>query len=357
MTPSSPGSKAIKTTIGNLMGSKKRRYPKDVYVYRNKLVYWPYLGCVDGKAKRGKRILLGEITMPEGAIYQALEQIKESKVKTLEWLLSWFIASPEFKKRGKKTQNEQKDMYYPRIISAKSPKTGKALGDAPLEHITPAMLKRFLDTQTGNSTKNKIKSFIGKAWSTAVMEFDDIPRISPTEQIARFEEESRERYVTDEEYRKARRLMKPIYRAAMEIAFQCRARGIEICNLTHDDILEEGLYIKRTKGSLPEITLWNRRLECAVNMAIKLNKTPDSPFLFPDKDGSRLTEKKFSSRFRDIMRRLVESGKLTREERFTFHDMKAKGVSDHEEQYSGHKTKKGKKIYIRKAPKVKGSKA
>ncbi|WOG26257.1 hypothetical protein [Endozoicomonas sp. 8E] len=55
------------------------------------------------------------------------------------------------------------------------------------------------------------------------------------------------------------------------------------------------------------------------------------------------------------MRRLVEKGKLTEEERFTFHAMKAKGVSDHEEQYSGHKTLKGGKIYIRKAPKVKGS--
>ena len=89
---------------------RKRRYPKDVYIYRGKLVYWPYLGCVDGKPKRGKRVLLGEPDMPEGAIYIALEQIKESKVKTMEWLLSWFINSPEFKKRGAKTQREQKEM-------------------------------------------------------------------------------------------------------------------------------------------------------------------------------------------------------------------------------------------------------
>ena len=187
------------------------------------------------------------------------------------------------------------------------------------------------------------------------MYHDDIPRISPTEQLPRFEEKPRERYVTDEEYRKARRLMKPFYRAAMEIAYQCRARGIEIANLTHDDILEEGIYIHRTKGSLPEITLWNRRLRCAVNMAQKLSRETNSHYLFPDSKGQQLTERKFSSRFKDTMRRLVESGKLKEEERFTFHDMKAKGVSDHQEQYSGHKTLKGKKIYIRKAPKVKGS--
>ena len=334
----------------------KRKYPRDVYVYRGKLVYWPYLGCVDGKPKRGKRILIGDINMPEGVVFQTVEQIKENKVKTLEWLLTWFNESPEFKKRGQKTQREQKDMYYPRIVEAKSATTGKCLGDAPLEKITPSMLRRFLDTQAGNTTKNKIKSYIGKAWSTAVLYHDDMPRNSPTEQLPRFEEKPKDRYVTDEEYRKVRRTLKPIYRAAMEIAYQCRARAIEIVNLTYDDLLEEGIYLERSKGSLPEITLWNRRLRAAVKMAKQECNNPKSNHLFHDPDGSTITNKEFSARFKDCMSRRVQSGKITAKERFAFHDMKAKGVSDHEGNYSGHKTEKGRKIYIRKAPKVKGSK-
>ncbi|MGI2025862.1 hypothetical protein [Endozoicomonas acroporae] len=74
--------------------------------------------------------------------------------------------------------------------------------------------------------------------------------------------------------------------------------------------------------------------------------------LFHDPDGSTISNKQFSTRFKDCMSCRVASGKITAEERFTFHQLKAKGVSDHEDNHSGHKTKKGKKIYINKAPKV-----
>lgn len=35
-------------------------------------------------------------------------------------------------------------------------------------------------------------------------------------------------------------------------------------------------------------------------------------------------------------------------ERFTFHDIKAKGVTDHDKKASGHKTKKMQAVYDRK---------
>lgn len=319
------------------------------------MVYWPYIGCVNGKAKRGKRIILGDPDMPEGLIFKTLSQIQEYKTKTLEWLLSSFIASPAFKERGLKTQREQSDMYYPRIVDAISERTGNRLGDVPLWDITTAMLYRFLETQDGNTTRNKIKSLIGAAWSWAILTNDDIPQTSPTKELPRWEEKSRDRYVTDEDYRKIRRTLKPIYRAAMEIAYQCRARACEVMGLTEDDLLEEGIYIKRAKGSIPEITLWNRRLRTAVHMARQACNNPKSKQLFHDPDGCPISAKSWSARFKDCMTRRQASGKITAKERFTFHDLKAKGVSDHEGNYSGHKTQKGRKIYIRKAPKVKAS--
>lgn len=90
-------------------------------------------------------------------------------------------------------------------------------------------------------------------------------------------------------------------------------------------------------------------------MAKAICNNPKSTYLFHEADGSPVDPQKFSSRFKDCMKRRVASGKLTPEEKFTFHDMKAKGVSDHENQYSGHKTETGKKVYIRKAPKIQAS--
>ena len=43
------------------------------------------------------------------------------------------------------------------------------------------------------------------------------------------------------------------------------------------------------------------------------------------------------------------------EEKWHFHDLKAKGVSDHEGLVSGRKTLEAKKIYIRKTQEVQGT--
>lgn len=118
-------------------------------------------------------------------------------------------------------------------------------------------------------------------------------------------------------------------------------------------------YIELFFNPLPDffgtISLWNHRLRTAVAM-LKSNWTnKNSKYLFHEPDGSSIEPQRFAGRFKDCMRRRAAAGKITPEERFTFHDMKAKGVSDHEEQYSGHKTEEGRKVYIRKAPKIKGS--
>lgn len=43
---------------------------------------------------------------------------------------------------------------------------------------------------------------------------------------------------------------------------------------------------------------------------------------------------------------------LTLPEPFRFHDLKAKGVSDHTEHHSGHKSEKARQIYIRRLKEV-----
>ncbi|WP_422490075.1 hypothetical protein [Endozoicomonas sp. ALE010] len=338
------------------MAKKKRKLPKDVFLYRGQLVYWPYLGCFNGKGKRGTRVILGPSDLPEGKIYQLLDQVKETRRKTVEWLLSAYMESEKFKKLSKSTRHNRKEVYYPKIIDRRGPNNGTRFGDLLLNNITPAMLLRLLKTFEGNPTRNQIKTFISAAWSWGILEHEDIPRQNPAKEVPNFEEESRTFYITDELYRKVRRTMKPFYRAAMEIAYQCRAREIEIFALTYNDLLKEGIYLKRAKGSISEITLWNRRLRTAVAMVKSICTNKHSEYLFHEPDGSPIEPQRFACRFKDCMRRRVAAGKITPEERFTFHDMKAKGVSDHEGQYSGHRTETGRKIYIRKAPKIKGSK-
>ncbi|MBO1928507.1 hypothetical protein J3998_13120 [Thiomicrorhabdus sp. 6S2-11] len=47
---------------------------------------------------------------------------------------------------------------------------------------------------------------------------------------------------------------------------------------------------------------------------------------------------------------------MNKEERFSFHDIKAKGVSDHALHESGHKTESAKARYMRKTKEVEATK-
>lgn len=60
------------------------------------------------------------------------------------------------------------------------------------------------------------------------------------------------------------------------------------------------------------------------------------------------------------MLRILLTGSTRRDEglineKWHFHDLKAKGVSDHEGLVSSHKTLEAKKIYIRKTQEVQGT--
>ena len=262
--------------------------------------------------------------MPEGKVYQLLDQIKDSRQKTIEWLLSAYMGSEKFSKLGKSTRHNRKEVYYPKIVDRRGPNNGARFGDILLSNITPAMLLRLLKTFQGNPTRNQVKTFISAAWSWGILEYEDVPRQNPAKEVPKFEEESRTFYITDELYRKVRRTMKPLYRAAMEIAYQCRAREIEVFALTYNDLLKEGVYLKRTKGSISEITLWNRRLRTAVAMARSICNNQSSQYLFHEPDGSPIEPQRFAGRFKDCMRRRVAAGKIAPEERFTFHDIESK---------------------------------
>ena len=138
----------------------------------------------------------------------------------------------------------------------------------------------------------------------------------------------------------------------MEVAYLCRAREQEVFALTYDDLLEDGILLRRDKSSITELTRWSGRLKLAVSLARETCSSPYAKHLFHEKDGTPINPRKFSSRFKDCMRRRVAAGKLSAEERFTFHDLKGKGVSDHTENFSGYKTLSAKVIYLRKAVSV-----
>jgi len=74
--------------------------------------------------------------------------------------------------------------------------------------------------------------------------------------------------------------------------------------------------------------------------------------------GEPVSKNKFDTAWRRVMDKALGTGievdgeRLALGERFNFHDIKARGVTDHTEHHSGHKSEKARLIYIRKLQNV-----
>ncbi len=265
-------------------------------------------------------------------------------IQDVNKLIAEYRKSPQFSRLSTNTQTDYE--HYKKLI-------GRVFGHMRPRDITKVDIRNFMDALAAKGkivTANRHKSYLSailswgaeRGWLT----------INPAFGVKAFKEKPRDRYVEDWEFdfvqQVARESAYPYVAPMMDLAYLCRARTIELRALTESEITEEGIYIRRTKGSNAEITGWSDRLESAVLEARAIY--PDAPVsidrpLFHGKKGAPIPASSFKTAWGRIMARAVEKGL---KERFTFHDLKAKGVSDHTEKASGHRSKKMQAVYDRK---------
>jgi integrase len=137
----------------------------------------------------------------------------------------------------------------------------------------------------------------------------------------------------------------------MEIAYLFRMRANEVRALTGDHLLKEGVFVERGKNSKNEITLWSDRLRKAISITATLRKQP-SNLLFCSRSGGKVPKTSFDSAWKRIRDISLKNG-LT--ESFHYHDIKAKGITDHETKEGGHRSEKMATVYDRKPDTIKAT--
>lgn len=344
------------------MGAKrhrlKKKWPKYVTQSKGRIVWREYLGCVDGKPKFAKEIVLCKAPATDNDIWTYYLRVTNQAKDTLSWLLGAYHESAQFQLLATRTRVDYKG--YRERIESKSVKGYGTFGNTPFSAIKKTTIRKYLDSYEAKNGKlapvsaNRHIQYLKSAYNWAMERYDTV-RVNPCTGVKLNKEEARTRYVTDEEYTVAVTLaMKggSKYLAAfMELAVLCRARRKEISAFTDADITEDGLVLNRIKGSEGEITTWTPRLRGAVAYARSLY--PDAPtpiktgrFLIHNKQGQPIKKNAFDSAWRRLMDKVEAAGG----EPFTGHDLKAKGVTD-------HKTHAGvsdrmKKVYVRKLSKI-----
>ena len=311
---------------------KKNQLPKYVSINGDKYRYREYLGVVDGKVKFGPSRILASIHAPMSEVWAAYESIKGESQETISWLLNKYQGSGKFNDLSPKSQKE----YAKSITKLKEAKAGPiAFGDASLSSVTKRSIRSFLDNYPSPVAANRHIAVLKAAWNWAAQRYDIGD--NPCTGVELNKERPRDRYVNEDEYVKVLEMAPPELQQYMELSYLLRARLSEVRALTVDDVSDTHVRLERLKGSEGELTLISDRLRSA------LSDVRGHPHIV-----HQYTE----SGFRSAWRRLQSKMKGAGVEPFNFHDLKARGVSDHEQNFAGHKSGAMRSVYVRKLQEV-----
>ncbi len=327
------------------------------YVYRkpkhNCIEYRPY----KGKGQFGQSIYLKDIqgrNLPANAAlndivkaYQRVLGSEKDQGRSLSWLLKRYFLSPAFKKLSDRTRKDYQ--WYAGKIQEMPGAAGTVFGDFPYQQISRKTIAALRDKLADTPTQaNRRLQFLSAVFTWAIEE--EHLDTNPCKGVSRFSLKARDRYTEDNEYQIVYDCAAsyPWLQVMMELAYLCRARLGELRVLPPAAVSDIGVYLERSKKSESELTTWTPRLRAAVDAALAL-AGPSDRFLVHDTDGSQISENQFRNAWRRTMDRALQRGL---KKRFTFHDLKARGVTNHPLQHSGHKSERMKSVYVRKPPKV-----
>lgn len=299
----------------------------------------PYLGRINGKIKWGKRIKLAAYDAPLSEIWQAYEELEQPKAHTISWLLSLYLASPQYRCLSARTQADYK--RYATVINSRPLPNSELFGRLSLSRITKRTIRGYLDTAPAPVQANRQIAFLKSAWSWAEERYPVGP--NPCAGVTLNPEKPRDRYVTHEEYELALSYAPEWLQIAMGLAYWCRARRAEVLAMTYQNVREGGLLVERSKASLSEITV-AEEVEHLIERSKSLPEGSDR--LVRNAKGQPVSTGGFDSAWRRLALKMGDR-------HFHFHDLKAKGVSDMQgEQWAGHRSKKALAVYQRKARRI-----
>lgn len=298
-----------------------------------------------------KTLKLCNLDATEAQVWEAYRKIVASKQEqhTLTGLVYAFFESADYLDLSSATQKD---------YGKNARNLLKVFGKMLPSRIEPKHIRQYMDLRGKQSRTqaNREKAFLSRVFRWAY-ERGKVDR-NPCKGVKQFKEQARDRYITDEEYNVVYRHANDAVKVAMEISYLCAARKGDVLSLRLHDVRDEGLFIKQGKTGTKQVKLWTPRLERAIDLAKSIGKEDRvrSTYIVVQPNGSKYSPDGFSHAWRNA--RIKAEKELGHKLTFTFHDIKAKSISDFEggvaekQQFSGHKTQRQVATYDRSIKRV-----
>lgn len=339
------------------------RYVYRPYIKQQERAKLPEQYSVGSNGRLKPPILLGDKEISQASLYlkyqEVIEELKYEQSKnetwgyhTLGWLYEAYTESRFFKELSPTTQKLYGKvsgiLEHPIKIGGQNAK----LGDIPADKLTTIIIRNVLDKRLDNYQKeglkgesrcNNEKALLSSMYAYGIQYHEFLTKLkNPIHGVKKFKVKARTRYVTEEEYQiqyqyAESMTTRPYLAVAMELAYLLACRGVEVTDLTIEDATEEGVKVKRRKGSKSTIIEWDDRLKAAWDAALAMHRIEPLPTskLLVGKGGHAVTRDALSKGWQKLkeLMRTTEHKDIY----FVMHDLKGKAITDAEDdKLAGH---------------------
>lgn len=234
------------------------------------------------------------------------------------------------------TLNDVFDRYVRDVLPGLAPRTQKdyldhikklriEYGHREPNDLKPRDIGSYLDVAYGKISRNRSIGVLSAIYTKAVGRWYVADR-NPCIGVERNPSKPRERYITDEEYEAVYNVMPIRMKIAMELALLTGQRQGDILKLKWADIADDGITFRQSKTGQGRHVLFTDRLHAVINQARLLIPQLPREYVIRTEKGRRYTSEGFRAIWQRYMSKALRTGAL--KERFTFHDIRAKTVSD-----------------------------
>lgn len=280
---------------------------------------WHYdLGRDESGVRRSK--MLARFDEGEAAVYAALAKLITPKATTIADMLLAFRMSFEFRELAVRTRFD----YSKYIDGALIPTFGH-MAPAELTTAECAQWLRLEKLRGAGSQANKKMACLSSAYQFALG--TGLAESNPCRGIRRNKTRARDRYVRHDEFLLYFDPAPACLQDLMAGIYLMVLRPNEARELRTSSITPKGVHIEQSKTGKLKVIEWSPALQWVLTRAT--SRTPNSPFVFTNTRGEKWTETAMHSALATVRDTLPEGSP-----RWTFHDLRAKGESDHKE--GGH---------------------
>jgi integrase len=228
------------------------------------------------------------------------------------------------------------DRYTREVLPTLAPRTQKDYrrhmtvlrawcGHMRPDELQPRDIGKFLDVDKGKIQKNRQVAVLSAIYAKAVGRWY-VAEKNPCRDVERNPSKKRDRYVTDVEYMAIYELAPVRIQIGMDLALLTGQRQGDLLGLKWESVTEDGVLFRQGKTGKRLLVGISPSLKAVLERAKRL--LPDLPreYVLRTRSGKPYSSEGFRAVWQRLQRRAKKQGKIA--ERYTFHDLRAKSVSD-----------------------------